>query len=275
VNDPIFSRLHIFTLTATLVMICVFVSFPGLDLAIAGLVYEGAGRFMLTASWLANTVNDTLRIGLSAGYLAILLAILLWKLLRITPESGFANWGFAITSFLIGPGLIVNGILKSWVGRARPAHLVEFGGSKAFTPMLEISDQCGKNCSFSSGEVAQTSTFVFTALVLAWPHLSRNGRWVWSITGASLICLSIFLRIGLGRHFLSDALTSVAISAMVALAMYRLFNVGMARERLTWVALLRDLSAMGGAFTMLLLRGGRTTLSLRSCNPPDTTGSRD
>lgn len=263
-DDPVFSRLHTLALTATLVMICIFVSFPRLDLVISRLVYEGAGQFLLTASWLANAVNDTLRIGLSAGFLAVFLMILLWKLFRITPESGFANWGFAITNLLIGPGLIVNGILKSWVGRARPVHLAEFEGSKAFTPMLEISDQCGRNCSFSSGEVAQTSTFVFTALVLSWPHLSRNGRWIWSIAGAGLIGMSMFLRIGLGRHFLSDALTSVAISAMVALAMYRLFKIGMAREKLTRAALLRDLRAICDPGHATTCRGAKKSTLERS-----------
>lgn len=246
-NDPLFSRLHILILTATLVTICIFVSFPGLDLAITALFYGGSGQFLMTTNHLAVAVNAMLRIGLTAGFLAIILMLVLWRLLGIRPASGFGNWGFATANFLIGPGLIVNGILKSWVGRARPVHLAEFGGTGTFTPMLEISDQCARNCSFSSGEVAQTATFVFTVLVLAWPHLQQRGKWAGGLLGAGLICLSVFLRIGLGRHFMSDALASVAIAALVSLATYRLFDIGAARENLTRTTLLRDLKVTGTA----------------------------
>lgn len=253
-NDPLFSRLHILPLTAALVMICIFGSFPGLDLAISRLFHEGSGRFLLVSNRPAVAINETLRIGLSLSFGAVILMLVLWRLLGLRPATGFASWGFASANFLIGPGLIVNGVLKSWVGRARPVHLVEFGGSRTFTPMLEISDQCERNCSFSSGEVAQTATFVITALVLAWPHLPRRGKWIGGLLGAGLICLSMVLRLGLGRHFMSDALASVAIAALVALAMYRLFDIGTARRKLTRAALLRDRKATGAAIAALFHR---------------------
>ncbi|MFT3689142.1 phosphatase PAP2 family protein [Paenirhodobacter sp.] len=246
-NDPLFTRLHILTLTATLAVICVFVTFPGLDLTITRLFYAGAGQFLLDGNALAIGLNDTLRIGLTVGFVAVFLTLLLWRFLRITPASGIGNWSFAAVNFLLGPGLIVNGILKARVGRARPAHLAEFGGDKHFTPMLEISDQCARNCSFSSGEVAQTATFVFVALALLWPHLSPRKRWIGGIAGAALTGLSMVLRIGLGRHFMSDALTSVALSALVALATYRLCKVAQERPKLTPAALKCDLKATGTA----------------------------
>ncbi len=140
-------------------------------------------------------------------------------------QSVARNCWFLIAVYAVGPGLIVNGILKSWVGRARPITVTEFGGDRIFTPMLQISDQCVRNCSFSSGEVATTSTFVFALLALSWGHLPPGARRFSVSAGAALICLSITLRIGLGRHFLSDALTSVSISAIVTLTCWSLLRV--------------------------------------------------
>ncbi|MDT1063378.1 phosphatase PAP2 family protein [Paracoccus sp. CPCC 101403] len=239
-NDPLFSRLHVIALTSALAVACIFAAFPGLDLAISGLFTNGQGRFALAGSSLAIAVNDVLRIGLNAFFIAICVLVLIGRGLRLTARSGADNWRFLAGVFLMGPGLIVNGLLKSWVGRARPVQITEFGGEKLFTPMLQISDQCALNCSFSSGEVAMVSTFVFAMLVLAWPHLGRRGKPVAAVSGVLLICLSVLLRVGLGRHFMSDALSSVAISALVVLAAYRVFDLAQARMRLTPGALIDD-----------------------------------
>lgn len=77
------------------------------------------------------------------------------------------------------------------------------------------------------------------------------------------------LRIGLGRHFLSDALASVVISALVALAAYRLLEVDRTRRQITRTALGKDLRALAadlgqavsGAFRQIAgwFRSGKNT----------------
>ena len=52
----------------------------------------------------------------------------------------------------VGPGLIVNGILKEHWGRARPRDVVEFGGDHRFTPAIVITDQCERNSSITAGQ---------------------------------------------------------------------------------------------------------------------------
>ena len=55
---------------------------------------------------------------------------------------------FTTGSMLLGPIIIVNGIFKSFWGRARPLQITEFGGDKIFTSPLVISNQCSLDCSF-------------------------------------------------------------------------------------------------------------------------------
>ncbi|MDO5705363.1 MAG: hypothetical protein Q4G49_09875 [Paracoccus sp. (in: a-proteobacteria)] len=103
----------------------------------------------------------------------------------------------------MGPGLILNGLFKETVGRARPADITAFGGKRVFTPLLQFTDQCMSNCSFTPGEVGVTAACVMIVLVLFWRHLPRGARAAALSAGVALVCLSITLRVGLGRHFLS------------------------------------------------------------------------
>ncbi len=221
-TDPVFSRLLILALSFALAITCLFSAFPHLDLVISGVFTDGHGHFLMVAHPALQMLNDVLRFAQN-GFFAGCILILALRLLRLTPPFDPGPWCLLAFSYAVGPGLIVNGILKAWMGRARPLTITEFGGDKLFTPMLQISDQCSKNCSFSSGEVALNSTFAFAILVLIWPRLGPRMKPVAVLFGAGWIGLSMALRIGLGRHFMSDALFSIAVSALVVLAAYRLF----------------------------------------------------
>lgn len=61
--------------------------------------------------------------------------------------------------------LIVNGIFKTFWGRARPRDIDLFGGSKAFSLPLEISNQCAWDCSFMSGHTAVAFWLLAPALL--------------------------------------------------------------------------------------------------------------
>lgn len=232
-TDPLSSRLLTLTLGISLIFTCIFVSFPWLDLAFSRLFADASGNFPMTNSSLANLLNDGLKLLLAGFFALALLLACISPLLRgkvQSIESIARDCWFLVAVYVLGPGLIVNAILKAWVGRARPASVTEFGGDRLFTPMLQVTDQCVNNCSFSSGEVAATSTFVFAVLALAWAHLTRRGRYLAASAGAALICMSTILRIGFGRHFLSDALASVTISALVTLACWSLLSVSETRQ---------------------------------------------
>ena len=67
-----------------------------------------------------------------AGFL--LLAIVAASQRRPVAGLDAKAWLFLFLGLLVGPGLVVNGILKDHWGRARPAEIIEFGGTAHFSP---------------------------------------------------------------------------------------------------------------------------------------------
>ena len=61
---------------------------------------------------------------------------------------------YLLASLAMGPGVIVNMLLKDNWGRPRPSTIRDFGGANYYVPPLVVSDQCDNNCSFSSGHGA-------------------------------------------------------------------------------------------------------------------------
>lgn len=113
--------------------------------------------------------------------------------------------------FTLGPGLLVNGILKMFWGRPRPRMLVEFGGTHDFMAWWDPTGTCIRNCSFVSGEAA--SGFAILALAALVPAPFR-----YTAIGAALLygIMVGFIRIAVGAHFLSDVLfAGVFIALMV------------------------------------------------------------
>lgn len=239
-TDPLFTRLHIAALTASLCVIVVFSAFPGLDLAISRAFTAETGGFRAVAVPAIGLLNAVIRRGLELLAFSCVLLTLAAALLRWRPASGLRNWVFLSLVLVTGPGLIVNLLLKEYSGRARPANVLEFGGAQPFTPMLRVAENCSGNCSFSSGETALSSAVVFAVLVLFWPQLNRTGRGLSLAAGLGLVALTLLLRVSLGRHFASDVLFSVAVSAFVCLGLYRLTGLAAARARFTPQALLAD-----------------------------------
>lgn len=133
-------------------------------------------------------------------------------------------WGFVPLLYLIGPGLLVNGILKNYWGRARPADVAEFGGDRAFTPPFRLSDQCVSNCSFASGEGSGAAAFFIGVLVLS-ASIPRTVTRRIVLSAAFMFALvAAALRVAKGRHFFSDTLFSVLFVCMVALFLHWLLH---------------------------------------------------
>lgn len=133
-------------------------------------------------------------------------------------------WGFIFCLYALGPGLLVNGILKSYWGRARPADVTQFGGTKEFSPPFEIVSQCEKNCSFVSGEAAGAAAFAVSIFVLS--RFIPNSTVRQIIVGlATVVSLSAaLLRVVFGRHFLSDVTFATLFVGLVALGLMFVFG---------------------------------------------------
>ena len=115
----------------------------------------------------------------------------------------------------LGPGLLVNSLLKEHSGRARPADIREFGGGHVFTPAGVPADQCTTNCSFVCGHCS--AGFYFIALGFVSRH--RRRWFAFGVLYGSLVSLA---RIAQGGHFLSDAVLSFFAVYLTAALLHHL-----------------------------------------------------
>ena len=135
---------------------------------------------------------------------------------RVWLSLGLPQWLFLAVCLGVGPGLVANLLLKDQWGRARPKHVAEFGGEKAFTPALVPGRECRRGCSFISGEAA--SVFVpFYAAALVLPQWSLL---LVSAGSAAGLCTGL-LRISQGAHFLSDVIFAGVFMALTVLIVRR------------------------------------------------------
>lgn len=195
-----------------LVMQGVFFTWPQLDLSVTSWFYQqGIGFALAQDAWVQFSYRLFAHLHF---YVALVLLLLLaWALFR--------RWGmlkptlYLFVVLLIGPGLIVNEVIKAESGRARPLHTELFGGEKAFTPAFVPSDQCHDNCSFVSGHAAMG----FYLISLAWVFNHRR----WLQVGLLLGGVVGLGRIVQGAHFLSDVVFAFWVVYWTAKLLARLF----------------------------------------------------
>ena len=207
----------------------VFTLWPGIDLWVSGLFFHSEHGFVWAESWAVGVVREAIRLMM---YFVPLVALVLWASsifgLRVAKIPG-RLWAFLFALFMVGPGVIVNSVLKAHWGRARPAHITEFGGEAAFTPALRVADECARNCSFVSGEGAGATALAISIVVLVpyilgnRPKPARRRALGWLLL---IPATGIFLRVAMGRHFLSDTVFAILIVLGIALALWRLLGLG-------------------------------------------------
>lgn len=211
-------------LWALVVVSAIFFAAPAIDLAVADAFYRD-GHWWLE-DWpgmVAFNKGFNTATHLFSGGAALLLAGLAIRRWRQPAAStlAFRRTLYLLLVIAIGPGLLVNATLKDHWGRPRPAQIAPFGGSAPYTPVWLPSDSCQRNCSFVSGHVA------FATLPVAGIWMTRQRRQrLWLLSGLAGGAAMGFCRIGLGRHFLSDAVIAMLlvmlVAALVAALMQRL-----------------------------------------------------
>ncbi len=185
--------------------------YPQLDLSISAWFYDP-----LQHVWPAT--NNRLLIvhrDLSAYLAAILviIAIILGVASLIRRREPWLMWrraaGFLIGSCLLGPGLIVNTLLKPEWGRPRPADVIQFGGKLHFVPWWNPFGECDGNCSFVSGETSLAFWVLAWALVV--PPRYRAATATLALVNCAVLSAG---RIAMGGHFASDVLFAVIVTAL-------------------------------------------------------------
>jgi lipid A 4'-phosphatase len=196
-----------------------FAAYPLLDVEIADWFFDHeAGKFPLSIDYELNLVRQF------ANWVPFLL--LLPPLFAVLRKLVFPNAPvsmapsvvlFLIGSFLIGPGLTSNLLLKENWGRPRPNSVQQFAGSAPFEPWWRPSDACKRNCSFVSGEASQAFWTIAPAS-LAPPQvrpLALGGALIFGTAVGSL-------RVVFERHFVSDIVFAGVITILIIVAAYRL-----------------------------------------------------
>lgn len=232
-----YQRLVIAYLLIFILAQAVFATLPGIDLAVSRLFAVEGGSFPW-ATGPGPTINLALRRLGELVTLILILAYLVGLFDSRVRGDDLRLLAYPVLSVALASGVIVNLVLKSHVGRARPDTVAEFGGSADFSPAWQLVQECSYNCSFTSGEVALATGLALPILVILWPHLTRRGERSLAVgVAVGYIALVALLRIGLGRHFLSDAVFSVLFGAGAALALYPVLRIDAARRHLPlWLA---------------------------------------
>jgi lipid A 4'-phosphatase len=182
--------------------VLLFSVFPQIDIAASSLFHDPGSGFTVGQLFAVRMLHEGWDIAARSAAVVLtlyLLASLIWK--RLAPRTRRRAAAFLLLVLLIGPGLIVNTLKDTW-GRARPVAVEEFGGDKRFTPALVPSDQCRRNCAFTSGHAAFGFWWMAPAFV------DRRRRGMWFALGLALGLGIGLVRIAQGGHFLSDVLFS-------------------------------------------------------------------
>lgn len=202
---------------AAVVLAAVTVS-PAIDLAASRAFYVPGHGF----PWRTSSVGAFVRhhgpeaLISSLGICAGLWLIGLWRkrpILDITVQKLL----YLLTTLLVGPGLIVESLLKPFSGRARPQDLTIFGGTANYTAPLSFADACMSNCSFVSGHAAVA--FWITAYAFVVPQAQRLPLFVLGL----LVGMAVgAVRVMQGAHFVSDVVYAGAIVVTVNAVLARL-----------------------------------------------------
>ncbi len=180
---------------------------PKLDIVISKFFYNTEAGFLYKHNTVVLLFFKIIPIA-TKFFVSICTIYTFYTLIRYkTIKRTIHSWAFfLLITAAIGPGLSVNSLLKENFGRARPCHILEFSGEKTFSPAFVITNQCKKNCSFSSGHAAMS--FYFTAIAYVANSLNFTRTYLAGIVFGTMIGLS---RIIMGGHFASDVIASCFI----------------------------------------------------------------
>lgn len=195
--------------------------YPELDLRVARHFHdyvEGSNAF----AW---RIYPPLMIARDAGLwvstllIVAVLAALVWKL--ILPRRKLLLSGrailFLVVTMALGPGLLVNVVLKDYWGRSRPIDVKQLGGTETFVPWWSTRGDCPNNCSFVSGDVS--GAFWTIAPAILTPPPVRVAA-----VGAALALGTAMaaMRVMAGGHFLSDVIFAGVFTFLIILLMHGL-----------------------------------------------------
>ena len=190
----------------------VFAIDPRLDLRLTSLFFDDTTRSFPAASDPVAVWLRSKSIWIFTAFVVVVIAMVIARLvlpLPVFPVPARSVVFLALT-LALGPGLMVNVVLKEHWARPRPGAVVEFGGTLPFVPWWDPRGGCDQNCSFVSGEASDATWLVAPALLV--PAPAR----VVALSAAGIFTVAIStLRIAFGGHFASDVIFAVLLTLAV------------------------------------------------------------
>ncbi len=122
---------------------------------------------------------------------------------------------FLLLVYLLGPGLLINGMLKTHWDRPRPVDVVDFGGAQSFVQLSAPTFDGPEGRSFPSGHASVAFYLAAPWFLLRSTNRRAARRWL----EAGLACggLMGLARMAQGAHFLSDIVWSWGIVHLLGL----------------------------------------------------------
>ena len=205
-------------LALILLVFVIWMRDPNLDLRLSAAFYQN-GHFEGEQPGIVQSLRIQFwNLSLAVAWLslgAVLAAYgLRWRLLWVSRR----DWNIILWGFLLGPGLVVNAIFKTYSGRARPRNVLQFGGDHFFPPIGQIANQCARDCSFVSGEVSGTTATCIALWMILSVHSHRLTQEVELLARGGILAMFGFVfwqRVASGGHFVSDALLAALFTALV------------------------------------------------------------
>ncbi len=156
---------------------------------------------------------------LGCGGLVVWIASFFWLKLEHWRDPGL----FYGLLLILGPGIIVNGVLKPYWGRPRPNAIIPFGGQREFLPVWEWGRGQAES-SFPSGHASMG----FYLMAPAFVHYRRRPRLALAFLLLGILSGGVIglARMVAGGHFPSDVVWAGGIVYFVALAIAAPFKFG-------------------------------------------------
>lgn len=221
--------------------------YPELDLAVSryfyGFVDAGRNAFAWRLYPPAMLARD---IGLWVGTVLVAPSVVALVIKLILPRRKLLISGRAILfltmTMALGPGLLVNVVLKDHWARPRPIDVTQFGGTEHFVAWWNPRGDCPGNCAFVSGDVAGAFWTIAPA-ALAPP------QWRALAYGAALALGTgmAVLRVMAGGHFVSDVVFAGVFAFLIIWLTYGLIY-RWPRTRLSDAAIERALERVARPF---------------------------
>ena len=174
----------------------IFLVWPEIDYAVSAIAFDPQTGFVFSELLFVKFLYELFAV-IQWPVLLVLL-YLIWGAWRKRNLSLRTKSVFLLVCLFLGPGLLVNEIIKKTSGRERPKDTVMFFGEREATNFLDFSGTCSSNCSFVSGHAAMG--FWFISLF-----------WVYRKSWVFLVGVLIGTAVGVGRilqgsHYLSDVI---------------------------------------------------------------------